>query len=168
MLYAKIKNGQISTIASLKSLYPNTSFSISGPSIQWLRENNLMPVLESIPFDHTTQRLIKIEPVISGDQVVTCQAVDLTVEELSAIENNKNLQLAAQVRASRDRLLTASDWTQLADVVLLNKTEWATYRQALRDLTNQAGFPQTITWPIDPNGASNNSVNIVNTSTNAG
>ena len=53
------------------------------------------------------------------------------------------------VRAERDRRLLASDWTQLPDVPLATKEAWATYRQALRDITEQPD-PFNITWPAVP------------------
>ena len=56
------------------------------------------------------------------------------------------------VRATRDKKLTASDWTQMTDSPLASdkKTEWATYRQSLRDLPTASGFPHTMTWPEEP------------------
>ena len=57
---------------------------------------------------------------------------------------------AASVRARRDVLLDKTDWTQLPDVPLATKSAWATYRQALRDVTAQPGFPLDITWPAPP------------------
>ena len=56
---------------------------------------------------------------------------------------------AAEVREERDDKLAASDWTQVADAPV-DQTAWATYRQALRDVPAQAGFPNTITWPTEP------------------
>lgn len=53
------------------------------------------------------------------------------------------------VRAERDRRLLASDWTQLPDVPLATKEAWATYRQALRDITLQSN-PFSIAWPVAP------------------
>ncbi len=53
------------------------------------------------------------------------------------------------VRAKRDRLLQASDWTQLPDVPLATKQAWAAYRQALRDVTLQPD-PFNIVWPVSP------------------
>lgn len=53
------------------------------------------------------------------------------------------------VRAERDRRLLASDWTQLPDVPLATKEAWATYRQALRDITLQSD-PFNIIWPEPP------------------
>lgn len=55
-----------------------------------------------------------------------------------------------EVRADRDRRLAASDWTQLPDVPLTTKSEWAVYRQALRDVTSQTGFPFDVAWPTPP------------------
>lgn len=57
---------------------------------------------------------------------------------------------STSARALRDKLLAESDYTQYTDVVLANKAEWATYRQALRDITKQSGFPTNITWPTKP------------------
>ncbi len=56
---------------------------------------------------------------------------------------------AAEVRADRNARLCASDWTQIADSTA-DKAAWAAYRQALRDVPSQAGFPQTVTWPEQP------------------
>lgn len=57
---------------------------------------------------------------------------------------------AAKVRWKRDALLAASDWTQLPDVPLATKEAWAAYRQALRDITDQPGFPFDVVWPQAP------------------
>jgi hypothetical protein len=58
--------------------------------------------------------------------------------------------LALQARSTRAELLQASDWTQLPDVPQTLKDSWATYRQALRDITAQSGFPRNIVWPTQP------------------
>ena len=57
---------------------------------------------------------------------------------------------ATEVRQDRDRRLAASDWTQLPDVPLANREAWAVYRQALRDVTEQVGFPFDVVWPASP------------------
>ena len=71
-------------------------------------------------------------------------------EQETAYKAMKDAEQAANVRRSRTEMLKDSDWTQIADSTA-DKTAWATYRQALRDITGQAGFPWTITWPKDPN-----------------
>lgn len=59
---------------------------------------------------------------------------------------------AADARATRDSLIAACDWTQMPDGVLpvAVKAAWITYRQALRDVPQQTGFPATIQWPTSP------------------
>ena len=57
--------------------------------------------------------------------------------------------IAANIRAQRNALLAASDWTQVIDAPV-DQAAWATYRQALRDISAQAGFPQTVVWPTQP------------------
>lgn len=56
---------------------------------------------------------------------------------------------AARVRTDRNTRLAACDWTQLSDAPV-DATTWATYRQALRDITSQAGFPWDVQWPDQP------------------
>lgn len=58
--------------------------------------------------------------------------------------------LEADARDERARRLSACDWTQLPDVPAGTRTAWATYRQALRDVTDQPGFPTDIAWPMPP------------------
>ncbi len=54
---------------------------------------------------------------------------------------------ATQVRAQRDALLASSDSMALADRIT---DAWKTYRQALRDVPAQSGFPTNVTWPVEP------------------
>lgn len=57
--------------------------------------------------------------------------------------------LAAEARNQRNALLADSDWTQVPDASV-DTTAWAAYRQALRDLPEQEGFPENIVWPEKP------------------
>ena len=56
---------------------------------------------------------------------------------------------SANARKRRNKLLSASDWTQVADAPV-DKAAWATYRQALRDISAQAGFTWAVEWPTQP------------------
>ena len=55
---------------------------------------------------------------------------------------------AKEVRQERNQLIQKSDWMACSDVTMSD--EWKTYRQALRDIPAQAGFPNTVTWPTKP------------------
>lgn len=57
---------------------------------------------------------------------------------------------AGRVRAERNRLIAASDWAVLPDSSA-DKSAWAAYRQALRDVTEQPDFPESVEWPTAPN-----------------
>ena len=70
-------------------------------------------------------------------------------EDEAAYKARKDEEQAASVRAARNDKLAACDWTQLSDSPA-DKAAWGTYRQALRDVTAQAGFPWNVTWPVEP------------------
>jgi hypothetical protein len=61
-------------------------------------------------------------------------------------------QVASAIRAERNTKLSECDWTQLNDTPLDNtaKVAWTTYRQALRDIPTQSGFPHNVVWPVKP------------------
>jgi len=61
----------------------------------------------------------------------------------------KDAEQATNVRNTRNQKLSESDWTQVADAPV-DKSAWSTYRQALRDVTSQEGFPWTVNWPTKP------------------
>ena len=70
-------------------------------------------------------------------------------EQEAAYKATKDAKQAKSVRDQRNTKLSESDWTQIADSTA-DKAAWATYRQALRDITIQNGFPWTIDWPVNP------------------
>ncbi len=59
---------------------------------------------------------------------------------------------AEEARAQRDKLLAETDWTQVLDAPISAESREAfrVYRQALRDITEQEGFPEAIEWPVMP------------------
>ena len=59
-------------------------------------------------------------------------------------------QLAAQARSQRDRMLKDSDWAVLPDAPVADAQAWKDYRQALRNVPEQEGFPTDIDWPTKP------------------
>jgi len=85
----------------------------------------------------------KFADTTDEDGVVTTKA-----EHEADYTAKKDADAAASVRTQRDDKLKATDWTALSDVTMT--AEMTTYRQALRDVPAQAGFPSTITWPTSP------------------
>ena len=74
------------------------------------------------------------------------------VSQEEAYTANKDAEAATAARATRDGLIASCDWMAIKafEGGTGVSTEWATYRQALRDVTAQAGFPNDITWPEKP------------------
>lgn len=75
--------------------------------------------------------------------------VTTAAQQEAAYKSQKDAEQAKSVRDSRNAKLKDSDWTQVQDSPV-DKAAWAIYRQALRDITSQAGFPWTMTWPDQP------------------
>lgn len=91
--------------------------------------------------------------------VITGEIVNIpyTAEEQVEYDTKKALwdagandRKATEVRAERNAKLATTDWAQVVDVPQAIKDKYASYRQALRDLPQQAGFPTTINWPVKP------------------
>ncbi len=82
---------------------------------------------------------------------------EATPEDLLELERAQQLADAEMLesrkqaaRFERNRLLSLCDWTQFADMPQATKDKWAPYRQALRDIPQQPGFPDSIQWPTKP------------------
>jgi hypothetical protein len=80
--------------------------------------------------------------------------IELSAEESAEIQARidsgaREESSAFDIRAERNNKLTLCDWTQAIDAPI-DQAAWATYRQALRDIPSQAGFPSEVTWPTEP------------------
>jgi hypothetical protein len=69
-------------------------------------------------------------------------------EHETAYQAQLDADASERVRSERDQKLKDTDWMGMSDVTM--SADWTTYRQALRDVPSQAGFPNTITWPTEP------------------
>lgn len=148
-MYVKVTNGVPTqyTIGQLRKDNPNVSFprQISEQTLQSFR---VFPFTRAAypTYNKRTQRLEvgDIEQV-NGKWVEQWNVVNRTQEEVS----QQDAMQEAKIRADRDERLAQTDWTQVADAPV-NQEAWATYRQALRDVPAQAGFPWSVTWPTQP------------------
>lgn len=69
------------------------------------------------------------------------------VNKVWVLDENK---ASNNVKNKRNLLLKESDWTQLPDVPIITRNTWLDYRQELRDITLQVGYPFDIIWPQEP------------------
>ena len=93
-----------------------------------------------------TKNISEAAPAVDADGYKQVwQITPASADEIAQRTANE----ADAVREERNQRLSACDWTQLSDAPV-DSNAWASYRQALRDLTNQSGFPWTVQWPDAP------------------
>lgn len=135
------------TVGDYRQLFTNTSFPSSGPSAEFLAENNAKKVTLFKAHDRLTQKLVSCDAYDDGEFVSLVQVESLSAEEIQAAKDSA----MAQIRGQRNQLLKDCDWTQIADCTIPKKAEWTTYRQTLRDLPSTITEPRTFTdWPHNP------------------
>lgn len=135
------------TVGDYRNLFADTSFPPGGPSDEFLAANNAKKINLFKTHNRLTQKLVSCAAYDDGEFVSTVQVADLGADEIQAAKDSA----MAQIRSQRNQLLKDCDWTQIADCTISNKTEWATYRQTLRDLPGTITEPRTFTeWPHNP------------------
>ena len=135
------------TVGDYRELFNNTSFPASGPSDEFLTANNAKKVNAFKAHDRLTQKLVSCSAYDDGEFVSVVQVENLSAEEIQSAKDSA----MAQLRTTRNALLLACDWTQMADCTIPKKTEWATYRQTLRDFPSTISDARaTIDWPHNP------------------
>ena len=132
------ETGAVVFESELRNLYPNTSGPLDDLYDVVFEGPQAQPTRYQVGFRDGVEQ-------VSGKWYTKYSVADMETEAIAA----KDSEQAAAVRADRTKRLADSDWTQLSDAPVTG-TAWATYRQALRDITSQAGFPWTITWPDAP------------------
>lgn len=127
---------------------PNVSFPVE-VSAETLAEYNVyIGAVDPQPaYDHAKN--VSEGPFVLRDGVwtLTWIVADASSAEITARVRDQ----WRNIRNDRNYRLASSDWTRLDDAPLTpeQRTEWAAYRQALRDITTQAD-PFNIVWPVDP------------------
>jgi len=150
MQIAKIENGQVVEINHYRTLFPNVSFGANGPNDSFLASNNCKRVKTSETIDRATQKIVSTTAYVSGDWVKTYNVVSLTQDELDAKTAAETARKEKAVRDRRNALLAETDYFALSDVTM--SAEMTTYRQALRDITSHANFPDLAENEFDEDG----------------
>lgn len=149
-MHAKIKNNVVVEypIVNLRQYLSDTSLPADLTVDSGLPAGFVYVRPAPIPeYDYNTQILV-LDPQprnVDGLWYSFYNAVNMNPQQLA-----EHIARQSQVvRSQRNQKLTESDWTQIADATV-DKAAWAVYRQALRDISNQAGFPTAVTWPAPP------------------
>jgi hypothetical protein len=139
-------SGQVMYEGEFRQLNPNTSFpqQISADTLNDFGADVVLEGPQASPTRYQTAYRDGVQE-IDGKWYTKYSVADMGDKAKTA----KDAEQAKAVREDRTKRLSESDWTQVADAPV-DKTVWATYRQELRDVPNQSGFPWDITWPTQP------------------
>lgn len=152
-MYIKVTNGVVEkypySIGELRKDNPNTSFP-KNPSNTTLESWNVFPVksTEQPSVDHT-KNVKEGAPINeSGEWIQTWVVEDASAAEIA----ERTEQAKSVVREERDQKLTETDWVVIKNLELNQNVpgKWEVYRQDLRDIPAQEGFPFNVTWPVKP------------------
>jgi hypothetical protein len=150
-MFVKATNGKIVqypySVGLLRRDNPNTSFPKT-ISDEVLAEYGVYEVKSPPAPDHDPEtHFVEYAPVptfVDGAWVYAPSVRPLSAEQIA----ERIASRASAIRLERDRLLAETDWRALSDVTL--SADWAAYRQALRDIPAQSGFPNSVVWPVRP------------------
>jgi len=149
-MFAKIINDVVEkypySIGELRKDHPRVSFP-KNPNSETLAAFNTFEVARTPQpkVDHTQDVGEGVPQKINGVWTQVWNVSNVDQDTLAERTEGR----AKQIRDERNYKIAASDWTQVADSPV-DKQAWATYRQALRDVPTQAGFPWDVTWPEAP------------------
>ena len=150
MKYIKVQENEV--VGSPQDLPINfeniSNFYLLPPDI--LRSYGWYPFEQEYLNLSENEKLVRWDIDIQSEKVVKkCIKRELTSEEV----NHRNTSITEKkwqdVRERRNLLLLESDWTQLNDAQIGNKSEWTYYRQELRDITNNPNV-DALVWPVKP------------------
>ena len=154
-MYAHVKeDGSVDYLGGLPKSWGNVSnLHLSDGDDAYLKTLGWLPLVEVEITPTATQCWDKDLITVESDKVIlTHRGRDMTEKEIADNNNGKMITL----REERDEKLMNSDWTQASDhsspLADSKKTEWATYRQSMRDLPATADMTKwpEITWPTEP------------------
>ena len=138
-----------------------------GPDPDWVRPVTTNDDGDDVPDESAEHPLVEMRnPRIPDDAVEVSEDDHAALMDAQKFPNWKLIEpdangypravdapddrLASNWRGKRDALLAETDWTQMPDVPAETREKYGTYRQALRDITKQKGFPRTVKLPEVP------------------
>jgi len=138
--------GQVMYEGEFRASHPNTSFppQLTAELLDSMGADVVLEGPQAQPTRYQTAFRNGVEQV-NGKWYTKYSVADMDQETKDALD----AQQAALIRSQRTQKLAESDWTQVADAPV-DKAAWAVYRQGLRDVTAQTGFPWEVTWPAQP------------------
>jgi hypothetical protein len=151
MLYTQIENNQAKYPACMLGYFVDKGIIASVDATEEeLAAVNIVPVpmfAGQLPMDGY-QYTVHIVEQSDGSWAHEVLKVEISEDQY---QSNVNLQKQA-VKADRDRMIASTDWivTKSLETGVPVPEAWRDFRQALRDIPSQAGFPFEVVWPTKP------------------
>ena len=143
----RTQDGKVMYEGEFRALYPNTSMP------QMLTEATLKSFDAEVVFEGPQAQPTRYQvayrngvELLDGKWYTKYSVSDMTTEAKTALDANQ----AKSMRDQRDRLIAETDWTQGKDIADSVSAKYTIYRQALRNVPAQSGFPWTVQWPTKP------------------
>ena len=133
------------TIKNLRDSLPNVSLPASLSNEQLVEWDMYEVQFSAAPNDYTKNIIEGTPTLIDGNYYQNWIQTDATESEIEQRLEDKWFE----IREIRNQLLMECDWTQLSDISTEIKNFWSSYRQDLRNITNQTN-PFNIIWPVKP------------------
>ena len=141
------ESGAVMYESEFRALHPNTSMP------QLLTEATLKSFDAEVVFEGPQAQPTRYQvayrngvELVDGKWYTKYSVSDMTAEAKTALDASQ----AKSIRDQRDRLIAETDWTQGKDIADSVSAKYTTYRQALRNVPTQSGFPWTVQWPTKP------------------
>jgi hypothetical protein len=147
-MYLRIVNNTTTypyTIKNLRDSLPNVSLPANLSNEQLVEWDMYDVQFSAAPNDYTKNIIEGTPTLIDGNYYQNWIQTDATESEIEQRLEDKWFE----VREIRNQLLMECDWTQLSDISTEIKNLWSSYRQDLRNITNQTN-PFNIIWPVKP------------------
>ncbi len=158
--YKHRDTGEVTTGGQVRKLNSNVSFSKVVDTFADLGWDIIGQTVKPEPSSPVKRIERDGESIVAGKPIQKWAEVDMfadttedgvtttKAEHEAAYKAGLEADKAAAERTKRDSLLAATDWQALSDITMT--AEMTTYRQALRDVPAQVGFPSAIDWPTSP------------------
>jgi len=170
-MHVKLTNGNVDqfpyTIGQFRRDNPDTSFPRNIPNtilrryavfeVTELEKPSYDPLVQTLVMGTPTREVIRMKTEEDCTDQATGEVYTDQVgqplygnewEVAHTVQNMEQATAETNVRDTRDSLLQKTDWMALSDITM--SSEMTSYRQALRDIPSQEGFPFNITWPTLP------------------
>ena len=138
-MYAIVKNNEVTNIGEITVLFPNTSFPSNGEYGDFIKENDLHPVITDLEYDSNTERLVPCAPYIKSKKVYNVEVQPISADDQKYI-------LLAHIDFE---LISTEGLETKSDLAAKDKQAWVKYREKLVLLKEYSKVSE-ITWPEKP------------------